>query len=73
MEKVLRIAETTEGVLGVVGTWAEYISPGSIHVELQVNVASGISIDTANAKACTVCQRVQSEMNCLDCSVHPEP
>jgi divalent metal cation (Fe/Co/Zn/Cd) transporter len=23
MEKVLRIAETTEGVLGVVGTWVE--------------------------------------------------
>ncbi len=73
IEKVRKIAESTEGVLGVVGPWAEYIGPDSIHVDLQIKVASGITIDTANAIARSVRQRVQTEMNCLYCSVHPEP
>ncbi len=73
IEKVRQIAMTTEGVLGVVGPWAEFIGPDSIHVDLQVKVASGISIDDANAIARSVSQRVQKETNCLYCSVHPEP
>ena len=73
IEKVRQIAMSTEGVLGVVGPWAEYIGPDSIHVDLQVKVASGISIDAANGIARTVRQRIQAEMNCLYCSVHPEP
>jgi ferrous-iron efflux pump FieF len=73
IEKIRFIAMSTEGVLGVVGPWAEYIGPDSIHVDLQVKVASGISIDAANAIARSVRQRVQTEMNCLYCSVHPEP
>jgi len=73
LDKVQQIALSTDGVLGVVGPWAEYIGPDSIHVDLQVKVASGISIDAANAIARTVRQRVQAEMNCLYCSVHPEP
>ncbi len=73
IEKVRQIALSTEGVLGVVGPWAEYIGPESIHVDLQVKVASGITIDAANAIARTVRQRIQAEMNCLYCSVHAEP
>jgi len=73
IENIRRIAMTTEGVLGVVGPWAEYIGPDSIHVDLQVKVTSGISIDAANAIARSVRQRIQSETNCLYCSVHPEP
>ena len=73
IEKIRQIAASTEGVLGVVGPWAEYIGPDSIHVDLQVKVASGISIDEANAIARNVRQRVQTEMDCLYCSVHAEP
>jgi len=73
IEKVRQIAMSTEGVLGVVGPWAEYIGPDSIHVDLQIKVASGITIDAANAIARSVRQHVQTEMNCLYCSVHPEP
>ncbi len=73
IEKVHQIAMSTEGVLGVVGPWAEYIGPDSIHVDLQIKVASGISIDEANRIARSVRQRIQDEMNCLYCSVHPEP
>ncbi len=73
IDKVHQIAMSTEGVLGVVGPWAEYIGPDSIHVDLQIKVASGISIDEANSIARSVRQRIQAEMNCLYCSVHPEP
>jgi divalent metal cation (Fe/Co/Zn/Cd) transporter len=73
LEKVRQIAMSIEGVLGVVGPWAEYIGPDSIHVDLQVKVASGITIEAANAIARTVRQRIQAEMNCLYCSVHAEP
>ena len=73
IEKVRQIAMSTEGVLGVVGPWAEYIGPDSIHVDLQIKVASGITIDAANTIARSVRQRVQTEVNCLYCSVHPEP
>jgi cation diffusion facilitator family transporter len=73
IEKVRQLALSTAGVLGVVGPWAEYIGPDTIHVDLQIKVAPGITIDTANATARVVRQRVQTEMNCLYCSVHPEP
>jgi cation diffusion facilitator family transporter len=73
INNVRRIAQSTEGVLGVVGPWAEYIGPDSIHVDLQIKVASGISIDTANTISRIVRQRIESETNCLFCSVHPEP
>ena len=73
IEKIRQIGMSTEGVVGVVGPWAEFIGPDSIHVDLQVKVASDITIDTANAIARSVRQRVQTEMNCLYCSVHPEP
>jgi cation diffusion facilitator family transporter len=73
IEKVRQIAMSTEGVLGVVGPWAEYIGPDSIHVDLQIKVASGITIDAANTIARSIRQRVQTEVNCLYCSVHPEP
>jgi cation diffusion facilitator family transporter len=73
IEQVRQIAMSTEGVLGVVGPWAEYIGPDSVHVDLQIKVASGITIDAANAIAGSVRQRVQTEMKCLYCSVHPEP
>ncbi len=73
IEKVRRIAMSTEGVLGVVGPWAEYIGPDSIHVDLQIKVTSGITIDAANDIARTVRRRIQAEMSCQYCSVHPEP
>lgn len=73
IQKIRSIAEATPGVLGVVGPWAEYIGPDSIHVDLQVKVASGIIIDAANNIARLVRQRVQSEMDCIYCSVHAEP
>ena len=73
IEKVHQIAMTTEGVLGVVGPWAEYIGPDAIHVDLQVKVTPGISIEAANIIARNVRKRIQTEMNCIYCSVHPEP
>ncbi len=73
IEKVRQIAMATKGVLGVVGPWAEYIGPDSIHVDLQVKVTSGITVDVANTIARNVRQRVQADMNCLYCSVHAEP
>ena len=73
LAKIRQIATSTEGVLGVIGPWAEYIGPDTLHVDLQIKVASGISIDEANSIARKVRQRVQSETNCLYCSVHPEP
>jgi cation diffusion facilitator family transporter len=73
IEKVRQIAQSTPGVVGVVGPWAEYIGPDTIHADIQIKVTPGISIDAANAIASEVRQRVQSEVNCLYCSVHPEP
>lgn len=73
IDKVRKIAQETPGVLGVVGPWAEYIGPDSIHVDLQVKVTSGITIEAANSIARLVRQRIQSEIDCLYCSVHPEP
>ncbi len=73
LEKIRQLAGSIEGVKGVVGPWAEYIGPDSIHVDLQVKVTPGISIEDANTIARNVRQRVQAEMNCLYCSVHPEP
>ena len=73
IEKVRQIAESTPGVLGVVGPWAEYIGPDSIHADIQIKVDSGITIDAANAIARVVRQHVESELGCLYCSVHPEP
>ena len=66
-------AQNVAALSGVEGPWVEYIGPDSIHVDLQVKVASGISIDDANTIARAVRQRVQKEMNYLYCSVHPEP
>jgi len=65
IEKIRTIAEATPGVLEVVGPWAEYIGPDSIHVDMQVKVASGITIDAGNNIARLVRQRVKSEMDCI--------
>jgi cation diffusion facilitator family transporter len=73
IEKIRQIAESTPGVLEVMGPWAEYIGPDSIHVDIQIKVGSGITIDAAHEIARAVRQRIQSETNCLYCSVHPEP
>jgi ferrous-iron efflux pump FieF len=73
IEKVRQLALSVKGVKGVVGPWAEYVGPESIHVDLQIKVSRGISIETANNIARTVRQRVQAEINCLYCSVHAEP
>jgi cation diffusion facilitator family transporter len=73
IKKVRQIAETTPGVLEVIGPWAEYIGPDSIHVDIKIKVGSGITIDAAHAIARDVRLRIQSETNCLYCSVHPEP
>ena len=73
IDKIRQLAMSTPGVLDVVGPWAEYIGPDSIHVDLQVKVATGITIDAANLIARAVRQRVQAELDCLYCSVHPEP
>ena len=73
IEKIRQLALSTPGVLGVVGPWAEYIGPDTLHVDLQVKVATGITIDAANQIARAVRQRVQAELDCLYCSVHPEP
>ena len=71
--KIRQVALSTPGVLGVVGPWAEYIGPDSIHADIQIKVATGITIDAANEIARNVRQRVQSEVDCLYCSVHSEP
>jgi divalent metal cation (Fe/Co/Zn/Cd) transporter len=42
------VAESTHGVLEVVGLMAEYIGPDSIHVDLEIKVSSGITIEEAN-------------------------
>lgn len=73
IDKIRQIALSTPGVLGVVGPWAEYIGPDTIHADIQIKVATGITIDAANEIARNVRQRVQSEVDCLYCSVHSEP
>lgn len=73
INKVRQIAESTPGVLEVMGPWAEYIGPDSIHVDIQIIVGSGITIDDAHVIARTVRERIQSQTNCLYCSVHSEP
>jgi cation diffusion facilitator family transporter len=73
IEIVRQIAMSTQCVWGVVGPWAEYIGPESIHVDLQVKLTPGITIDATNTITRTVRVHIQSEMNCLYCSVHPEP
>jgi ferrous-iron efflux pump FieF len=72
IEKIRQIALSVEGVKGVNGPWAEYIGPESIHVDLEIKVAPGISIETANKIAWTVRKRIRSETNCIYCSVHAE-
>src|SRR5512136_153891 len=44
IEKVRRIALETPGVVDVIGPWAEYIGPDSIHTDIQIKVVSGITI-----------------------------
>jgi len=73
LEKIRQIVISTPGVLEIIGPWAEYIGPDTIHVDMQIKVAPGITIDEANDITRAVRQRVQSEMNCLYCSVHAEP
>jgi ferrous-iron efflux pump FieF len=48
LEKIRQVAESTHGVLEVVGLMAEYIGPDSIHVDLEIKVSSGITIEEAN-------------------------
>jgi ferrous-iron efflux pump FieF len=73
IEKVRQIALATEGVLGVEGFWAEYVGADSYHIDLQISVASGITIDQASTIAQAVRQRIQEEMNCQFCIVRPVP
>ncbi len=73
LDKVRQQALSVPGVLSVIGPWAEYIGPDSVHVDFQIKVASGITIDEANTIARSVRQKVQAEMGCLYCSVHAEP
>ena len=73
IEQIRLITISTPGVSDIVGPWAEYIGPDSIHVDIQIKVASGITVDVANSIARKVRERVQSEVNCLYCSVHAEP
>jgi cation diffusion facilitator family transporter len=73
IEKISRIAQTTPGVLSVVGPWAEYVGPDTLHVDMQIRVASGITIEAANEISRAVRQRVQTEVNCVYCSIHAEP
>jgi divalent metal cation (Fe/Co/Zn/Cd) transporter len=73
IEKIRSIILSTRGVNGVVGPWEEYIGPDEIHVDLQIKVSTGISIEAANEIARNVRQQVQAQTNCLYCSVLPEP
>jgi ferrous-iron efflux pump FieF len=73
LEKIRQVAASTHGVLEVAGLMAEYIGPDSIHVDLEIKVASGITIEEANEVVSEVRQRVLSETNCIYCSVRPRP
>ncbi|MGE5123908.1 MAG: cation diffusion facilitator family transporter [Acidobacteriaceae bacterium] len=73
IDEVRKLALSSPGVLDVVGLWAEYIGPDSIHADLQIKVSPGISIEEANTIARNVRLRVQAEVGCLYCSVHAEP
>jgi ferrous-iron efflux pump FieF len=73
LEKIRQVAASTHGVLEVVGLMAEYIGPDSIHVDLEIKVSSGITIEEANEVVSKVRQRVLNETNCIYCSVRPRP
>jgi len=73
LEKIRQVAASTDGVLEVAGLMAEYIGPDSIHVDLEIKVAPGITIEEANEVVSKVRQRVLNETNCIYCSVRPRP
>lgn len=73
LEKIRQIANSTDGVLGVAGLMAEYIGPDAIHVDLEIKVTPGITIEQANEVVSSVRQRVLDETNCIYCSVRPRP
>ena len=73
LEKIRQIANSTDGVLGVSGLMAEYIGPDAIHVDLEIKVTPGITIEQANEVVSSVRQRVLDETNCIYCSVRPRP
>jgi ferrous-iron efflux pump FieF len=73
LEKIRQVAASTHGVLEVVGLMAEYIGPDSIHVDLEIKVSSGITIEEANEVVSKVRQRVLNETKRIYCSVRPRP
>jgi cation diffusion facilitator family transporter len=73
LEKIRQIANSTDGVLGVSGLMAEYIGPDAIHVDLEIKVTPGITIEQANEVVSSVRQQVLDETNCIYCSVRPRP
>lgn len=73
LEKIRQVAASTDGVLEVAGLMAEYIGPDSIHVDLEIKVAPGITIEQANEVVSKVRQRVLNQTNCIYCSVRPRP
>ena len=73
LEKIRQIANSTDGVLGVAGLMAEYIGPDAIHVDLEIKLTPGITIEQANEVVSSVRQQVLDETNCIYCSVRPRP
>jgi cation diffusion facilitator family transporter len=73
LEKIRQIAASSDGVLEVVGLMAEYIGPDSIHVDLEVRVSPGITIEDANEVVSNVRRRVLDQTKCIYCSVRPRP
>jgi cation diffusion facilitator family transporter len=73
IEKVRQIALSTQGVLGIEGFWAEYIGPDAYHIDLQVRVAPGITIEQASEIAQNVRDAIMSGVDCQFCIVRPVP
>jgi divalent metal cation (Fe/Co/Zn/Cd) transporter len=71
-ENELRSLYVTVGFYAII-VIIKLIAYFSTHADLQIKVAAGITIEEANSTARIVRQRVQSELNCLFCSIHPEP
>ncbi|MEM4701765.1 MAG: cation diffusion facilitator family transporter, partial [Candidatus Bathyarchaeia archaeon] len=73
LEKVVSVAKSVEGVLGVHDLKAEYVGPEVIHASLHIEVAKGTPIEEADRIAEEVKEKVSRETSCQYCTIHVDP
>ena len=71
--KVVRLARSVEGVLGVHELRAEYIGPDTVRAGLHIEVERGLPIEEADRVAEEVRQRVHQATGCRYCVIHVDP